>query len=154
MNLPYWCLPGSKISADSLAKIRIRLEQTIKMLEVDSEMFQTLYRFTFSLGLEPDKRILSSDMAISLWKLVFTVHTLMDNWLHFLEQHPSIRDIPKDTWNMFLIFSDVILTTMMIQKRGLALWWFSHLWACAYCRGGGQKGSCLEDFYYPIKKTF
>lgn len=47
-------------------------------------------------------------MAISLWKLVFTVHTpeLLGNWIHFLEQHPSIRGIPKDTWNMFLNFSE------------------------------------------------
>ena len=62
----------------------------------------------FSFGLEPNQRILTLDMAISLWKLVFTVHTpqLIDNWLYFLEQHPSIRGIPKDTWNMFLNFCD------------------------------------------------
>ncbi|XP_053964041.1 DCN1-like protein 3 [Anastrepha ludens] len=118
-----WCLDASqmcrftksefieglhKMCADTIDKIRIRLEQTIEMLKVDTEMFKQLYRFTFRFGLEPDQRILSLDMAISLWKLVFTVHTpeLLRNWIHFLERHPSIRGIPKDTWNMFLNFSE------------------------------------------------
>ncbi|XP_005191447.1 DCN1-like protein 3 [Musca domestica] len=118
-----WCLDASqmcrftrsefieglhKMRADTIETIRIRLEQTIETLKVDSEMFKQLYRFTFRFGLEPDQRILSLDMAISLWKLVFTVHTpdLLSKWIHFLEQHPSIRGIPKDTWNMFLNFSE------------------------------------------------
>ncbi|XP_039956338.1 DCN1-like protein 3 [Bactrocera neohumeralis] len=118
-----WCLDASqmcrftksefieglhKMCADTIETVRIRLEQTIEMLKVDTEMFKQLYRFTFRFGLEPDQRILSLDMAISLWKLVFTVHTpeLLGNWIHFLEQHPSIRGIPKDTWNMFLNFSE------------------------------------------------
>ncbi|XP_037948012.1 DCN1-like protein 3 isoform X2 [Teleopsis dalmanni] len=118
-----WCLDASqmcrftkvefieglhKMRADTIETIHIRLEQTIEMLKVDAEMFKQLYRFTFRFGLEPDQRILSLDMAISLWKLVFTVFTpdLLSNWIHFLEQHPSIRGIPKDTWNMFLNFSE------------------------------------------------
>ncbi|KAL9917662.1 defective in cullin neddylation 1 domain containing SCCRO3 [Glossina fuscipes fuscipes] len=118
-----WCLDASqmcrftrpefieglhKMRADTIDTIRKRLEQTIETLKVDSELFKQLYRFTFRFGLEPDQRILSLDMAISLWKLVFTVHTpeLLNNWVHFLEQHPSIRGIPKDTWNMFLNFSE------------------------------------------------
>jgi len=47
-------------------------------------------------------------MAIDLWKLVFTVQTpdLFSNWIHFLEKHPNIRRIPKDTWNMYLNFTE------------------------------------------------
>ncbi|KAM7342044.1 defective in cullin neddylation 1 domain containing SCCRO3 isoform 1-T1 [Cochliomyia hominivorax] len=118
-----WCLDASqmcrftrsefieglhKMRADTIETIHIRLEQTIETLKVDAELFKQLYRFTFRFGLEPDQRILSLDMAISLWKLVFTVHTpdLLSKWVHFLEQHPSIRGIPKDTWNMFLNFSE------------------------------------------------
>ncbi|XP_075164825.1 defective in cullin neddylation 1 domain containing SCCRO3 [Haematobia irritans] len=118
-----WCLDASqmcrftrsefieglhKMRADTIETIHIRLEQTIETLKVDSELFKQLYRFTFRFGLEPDQRILSLDMAISLWKLVFTVHTpdILSKWIHFLEQHPSIRGIPKDTWNMFLNFSE------------------------------------------------
>lgn len=61
-----------------------------------------------SFGLEPDQRVLSLEMAIDLWKLVFTVQTpdLFSNWVNFLEKHPNIRRIPKDTWNMYLNFTE------------------------------------------------
>jgi len=57
-----WCLDASqmcrftktefidglhKMRADTIASIRLRLEQTIEMLKVDAEMFKQLYRFTF-----------------------------------------------------------------------------------------------------------
>lgn len=57
-----WCLDASqmcrftrtefidglhKMRADSIENIRLRLEHTIEMLKVDSEMFKQLYRFTF-----------------------------------------------------------------------------------------------------------
>ncbi|KAM8713879.1 hypothetical protein ACLKA7_014098 [Drosophila subpalustris] len=118
-----WCLDASqmcrftktefidglhKMRADTIASIRLRLEQTIEMLKVDAEMFKQLYRFTFRFGLEPDQRVLSLEMAIDLWKLVFTVQTpdLFSNWVNFLEKHPNIRRIPKDTWNMYLNFTE------------------------------------------------
>ncbi|XP_017865622.1 PREDICTED: DCN1-like protein 3 isoform X1 [Drosophila arizonae] len=118
-----WCLDASqmcrftrtefidglhKMRADSIENIRLRLEHTIEMLKVDSEMFKQLYRFTFRFGLEPDQRVLSLEMAIDLWKLVFTVQTpdLFSNWVNFLDKHPNIRRIPKDTWNMYLNFTE------------------------------------------------
>lgn len=62
------------------------------------------YRF----GLETDLRTLPLDMAISLWRLVFTVHTpeILPKWLDYLENLQQIRGIPKDTWNMFLNFAE------------------------------------------------
>ncbi|XP_023176589.1 DCN1-like protein 3 isoform X2 [Drosophila hydei] len=118
-----WCLDASqmcrftktefidglhKMRADTIENIRLRLEHTIEMLKVDSEMFKQLYRFTFRFGLEPDQRVLSLEMAIDLWKLVFTVQTpdLFSNWVNFLDKHPNIRRIPKDTWNMYLNFTE------------------------------------------------
>ncbi|XP_058461385.1 DCN1-like protein 3 isoform X2 [Malaya genurostris] len=95
-----------KMNAASIDDIKVRLKQNIEKLKDDSEDFKLLYRFTFRFGLEPGQRILSLDMAISLWRLVFTVHTpdILPRWLHFLEQHQNIRGVPKDTWNMFLNF--------------------------------------------------
>lgn len=96
------------LNADSIDGIRMRLEQIIEALTVNSEMFKQLYRFTFRFGLEPTNRIVLIDMAIILWRLVFTVHKpdLLDRWLEFLERQTNIRGIPKDTWNMFLNFAE------------------------------------------------
>ncbi|KFB36634.1 AGAP007658-PA-like protein [Anopheles sinensis] len=96
-----------RMNAASIEDIRTRLQQIVERLRTDStEDFKALYRFTFRFGLEPGHRILSLDMAISLWRLVFTVHTpdILQRWLDFLEQHQNIRGVPKDTWNMFLNF--------------------------------------------------
>ncbi|XP_040159198.1 DCN1-like protein 3 [Anopheles arabiensis] len=96
-----------RMNAASIEDIRARLQQIVERLRTDgSEDFKSLYRFTFRFGLEPGHRILSLDMAISLWRLVFTVHTpdILQRWLDFLEQHQNIRGVPKDTWNMFLNF--------------------------------------------------
>ncbi|XP_053675986.1 DCN1-like protein 3 [Anopheles nili] len=96
-----------RMNAASIEGIRARLQQNTERLRTDGmEEFKSLYRFTFRFGLEPGHRILSLDMAISLWRLVFTVHTpdILQRWLDFLEQHQNIRGVPKDTWNMFLNF--------------------------------------------------
>lgn len=99
-----------QMNAASIEDIKVRLKQIVDKLSAaegdDSEDFKLLYRFTFRFGLEPGHRILSLDMAISLWRLVFTVHTpeILPRWLNFLEQHQNIRGVPKDTWNMFLNF--------------------------------------------------
>lgn len=96
------------LQADTIDDIRTRLEQIIEKLKLNSDMFKQLYRFTFRFGLEPDNRIVLLDMAIILWRLVFTVHKpdILDRWLNFLEEHTNIRGVPKDTWNMFLNFAE------------------------------------------------
>lgn len=96
------------LQADTIEGIRMRLEQIIEKLKLNADMFKQLYRFTFRFGLEPDNRIVLLDMAIILWRLVFTVHKpdILDRWLNFLEEHTNIRGVPKDTWNMFLNFAE------------------------------------------------
>ncbi|XP_055537123.1 DCN1-like protein 3 [Wyeomyia smithii] len=95
-----------QMNAASIEDVKARLRQNVEKLKDDSEDFKLLYRFTFRFGLEQGQRILPLDMAISLWRLVFTVHTpdILPRWLHFLEQPQNIRGVPRDTWYMFLNF--------------------------------------------------
>ncbi|GJQ80059.1 hypothetical protein Trydic_g19346 [Trypoxylus dichotomus] len=100
------------MGVDSIKGIQTKLPELVSELEANGELFKDLYRFTFKFGLDvPNgQRILFTDIAILLWKLVFTVREppILGRWLKFLECHPSIRGIPRDTWNMFLNFSETV----------------------------------------------
>ncbi|XP_030624978.1 DCN1-like protein 3 [Chanos chanos] len=75
--------------------------------------FKDLYRFTFTFGLDADEgqRSLQRTIAIALWRLVFTLDTppVLERWLDFLSENPcGIRGISRDTWNMFLNFTQSV----------------------------------------------
>lgn len=100
------------IQADSLEGICGRFP--CMLLEArGEESFKDLYRFTFQFGLDADEgqRSLQRDIAIALWRLVFTQDTpaILERWLDFLAENPSgVRGISRDTWNMFLNFTQAI----------------------------------------------
>ncbi|CAH2002594.1 unnamed protein product [Acanthoscelides obtectus] len=98
------------IRVDSIKSIQSRLPDLVNEVEQNDDQFKDLYRFTFRFGLDSatGQRILATDMAALLWKLVFTIREppILARWLNFLDTHPMIRGIPKDTWNMFLNFSE------------------------------------------------
>ncbi|XP_068439974.1 DCN1-like protein 3 [Clinocottus analis] len=100
------------IQADSLEGIYLRFP--VMMLDAKGEEnFKDLYRFTFQFGLDADEgqRSLQRDIAIALWRLVFTQDSpaILEHWLDFLSENPSsIRGISRDTWNMFLNFTHAI----------------------------------------------
>ncbi|XP_024243179.1 DCN1-like protein 3 [Oncorhynchus tshawytscha] len=100
------------IKADSLEGICSRFP--FMLLEAQGEEnFKELYRFTFQFGLDADEgqRSLQRDIAIALWRLVFTQDTpaILEHWLEFLGENPSgVRGISRDTWNMFLNFTQAI----------------------------------------------
>lgn len=98
------------IKCDSIKALQGRLPELVQEVEENDELFKDLYRFAFKFGLDvaTGQRILPTSMAIILWKLVFTVREpdILSRWLNFLETHPLIRGIPKDTWNMFLNFAE------------------------------------------------
>lgn len=100
------------IQADSLEGICSRFP--CMLLEAQGEEnFKDLYRFTFQFGLDAEEgqRSLQREIAIALWRLVFTQDTppILERWLDFLSENPSgIRGISRDTWNMFLNFTQAI----------------------------------------------
>ncbi|XP_023023614.2 defective in cullin neddylation 1 domain containing SCCRO3 isoform X1 [Leptinotarsa decemlineata] len=98
------------IRADSIKSLQNRLPELVSEVNNNYELFKDLYRFTFRFGLDSSsgQRILPTDMAVILWKLVFTFREppILNRWLNFLETHQITRGIPKDTWNMFLNFSE------------------------------------------------
>lgn len=101
-----------KIRADNVKTLQARLPELVSEVESSDDAFKNLYRFTFKFGLDSPsgQRILPIDVAMILWKLVFTVREppILDRWLNFLKKHEQYRGIPKDTWNMFLNFSETV----------------------------------------------
>lgn len=100
------------MKVDSIKGIQSRLPEIVSELERDNELYKDLYRFTFKFGLDvcTGQRILPAETAIVLWRLVFTIcePPILSRWLRYLEQHPHVRGIPKDTWHMFLNFCDTV----------------------------------------------
>ncbi|KAM3860145.1 DCN1-like protein 3 [Diretmus argenteus] len=100
------------IQADSLEGICSRFP-CMQLEAQGEESFKDLYRFTFQFGLDAEEgqRSLQRDIAIALWRLVFTQDTpaILEQWLDFLAENPSgVRGISRDTWNMFFNFTEAI----------------------------------------------
>ncbi|XP_053327463.1 DCN1-like protein 3 [Spea bombifrons] len=100
------------INADSIEGICNRFPSLLNDAKQEDK-FKDLYRFTFQFGLDSEEgqRSLHREIAIALWRLVFTQNKpfILDQWLDFLIENPSgIKGISRDTWNMFLNFTQVI----------------------------------------------
>lgn len=99
------------MKVDSMKGIQSKFPELLAEVH-DRQAFKDLYRWTYKFGLDSasGQRTLPTDMAISLWKLVFSQNEppVLQRWLEFLEKHSSIRGIPKDTWDMFLNFTEQV----------------------------------------------
>ena len=102
------------LKVDSIAGIQQKFVDMLSELK-NKEMFKDLYRWSYKLVLDADagQRTLPIDMAIILWKLVFSEtqsnQTMLTRWLEFLECHrQTVRGITKDTWDMFLNFLESV----------------------------------------------
>jgi len=104
------------LKTDNLKGIQNKLPELVGQTITNAEMFKDLYRFTFKFGLDysSGQRILPIDMAVSLWMLVFSQQEplILKRWLYFLDKHPQVRGIPRDTWNMFLNFVETVGTDL------------------------------------------
>ena len=74
----------------------------------EPEKFKSLYRFTFTFGLDQStgQRSLPVNMAVPLWELVFEQNRtkILTDWCKFLKD-TDVKGISRDTWNLFLPFS-------------------------------------------------
>lgn len=96
---------------DSIKSLQNRFSE-LKAEVHGRQLFKDLYRWTYKFGLdvESGQRTLPLEMAVILWRLVFSQNSplILEHWLEFLEKHLSLRGIPKDTWDMFLNFTEQV----------------------------------------------
>jgi len=105
------------LRCDSVSAVSSHLLEVIEEVRSSPERFHELYRWTYQFALDKDcgQRVLPVELATGLWRIVFTARSItppaiLDPWLDFLEKQPpgAIRSIPRDTWDMFLKFVDVV----------------------------------------------
>ncbi|XP_074648884.1 DCN1-like protein 3 [Tubulanus polymorphus] len=99
------------LKVDSIKGIQSKFPEMLQEVK-NKDAFKEFYRWTFKFGLDADvgQRTLPVDIAKALWHLVFINDELpiLKRWLNFLDDHPGIRGISKDTWDMFLNFVEVV----------------------------------------------
>ncbi|KAK7111480.1 hypothetical protein V1264_011103 [Littorina saxatilis] len=96
---------------DSVKGLQSRFQE-LKAEVCSSLHFKDLYRWTYKFGLDAEsgQRTLPLEMAVILWRLVFSQSppVILEHWLEFLEKHLNLRGIPKDTWDMFFNFTEQV----------------------------------------------
>lgn len=99
------------LKVDSIRSLQNRFPELEAEVTNDVEKFKDLYRFTFKFGLdvEEGQRALPKNIALPLWKLVFSrnIPVVLDRWFAYLENR-QLRGISRDTWYMFLNFTEAI----------------------------------------------
>lgn len=96
---------------DSIKGIQSKFSDLLVEVQ-NKQCFKDLYKWTYKFGLdhESGQRTLPTEMAMSLWKLVFSQQEpkILPRWLNFLQKHQTVRGISKDTWDMFLNFIEQV----------------------------------------------
>lgn len=94
----------------TLEQIRHTLEDLDTNLETNIDYFTEIYRYTFDLVVDPDKRHLDLDTAVEYWNIFcqpkYPLHIekrLLELWVKFLkDENKSV--ISKDSWQMVIVF--------------------------------------------------
>lgn len=101
-----------RLKVESLKQLHARLPELVREVDTHPEQFKEMYRFAYRFALDSEigQRILSTEMAVQLWKVVFARREIpfLERWLSFVTKQVGLRGIPKDTWIMFLHFVDTV----------------------------------------------
>jgi DCN1-like protein 3 len=104
-----------RLHADTTSAISSRLPFVIDDIRCDRSKFRDLYRWSYGFALDSAdlQRTLPLDMAIAMWRLVFsgmnTTPTVLPQWFEYLEKrNGDVRVISRDTWEMFLVFVETV----------------------------------------------
>jgi len=96
---------------DSIKAIQSKFSDLLTEIQ-NKQTFKDMYKWTYRFGLdhEAGQRTLPVEMAVSLWKLIFSQNepAILPRWLTFLQKHQSIRGVSRDTWDMFLNFVEQV----------------------------------------------
>lgn len=90
-------------STSSLKKILPKLRESIK----DKRKFKNFYIFLYGYALDFGQKVMTKDMAIGLWKLLFPEKfALFPRWIDYFERTHK-HGVSKDLWTQFLVFSEL-----------------------------------------------
>lgn len=98
------------LKATTTDAILSRLKDLAVNVQRDKNIFRDLYRWAYGFALDTTvlQRSLPIDIAVAMWRLVFSgadaVPKVLPRWLEFLEKRDDLQFISRDTWEMFLVF--------------------------------------------------
>ena len=93
------------LKCGSVSELSSRLDYMRSMLALP-ENFHSIYRYAFSINLEPPKKLLERDTAIALWELLFDTDSfvLLNEWVAFVQTNgPKL--ISKDVFFQVQLFA-------------------------------------------------
>lgn len=104
----------SKWQAEKIDSLKGMREFTLNLYEqlaANESLFQGVYNYTFEFLMEvPGQRLLSYELAIDYWKLLFMnrdefkpCYQRLEQWFDFVSSEYR-RGFSKDTWQMFYLF--------------------------------------------------
>ena len=94
-----------RLKCGTVAELSSRLDYLRAMLALP-ENFQSIYRYAFTLNLEPPKKLLDRETAIALWELLFDSDSfaLLHEWVAFVrERGPKL--VSKDVFYQIQLFA-------------------------------------------------
>lgn len=87
-----------RLHCSTIDDIKNRLDSLRSTLALP-DVFEKIYKYSFKLNLQDNKKILDKDTAIALWELLLAKKFgLLDKWVKFVQTRKEIKWISKDVF--------------------------------------------------------